>query len=102
MKKIFVLFLFIFIITACTSKKNQFIEDFGVFVNETEANYENYSEDEWKATELEYLNYQSEKKKFKTEFDSLEAKQIRTFETRFKNVKIRRDPFNNLLDIIFD
>ena len=97
MKKFLTLFLFCLIFSGCKSKKDKFINDFGIFINQSEAYYKEYTDEEWEITILEYLDFESQLSEMK--FDDLELNQIKDYKLRFKKIKIKRDPLNNILEI---
>lgn len=97
MKKYLTLLIFCIIFISCKSKKDKFIDDFGVFINQSEAYYKEYTDEEWEITVLEYLDFESKLNQMK--FDELEANQIKDYKLRFKKIKIKRDPLNNILEI---
>ena len=97
MKKYLTLLIFCIIFISCKSKKDKFIDDFGVFINQSEAYYKEYTDEEWEITILEYLDFESKLNQMK--FDELEANQIKDYKLRFKKIKIKRDPLNNILEI---
>jgi len=99
MKNKIFLILLMTALVSCLSEKDGYLREFGNFINETEANYESYSDEEWKATELKYLDFIRLKVDLKNDLDTIEKKQIRAFEKRFKNIQIRKDPLNHLMDI---
>ena len=97
MKKILTLLLFCLIFSGCKSKKDIFINDFGIFINQSEAYYKEYTDEEWEITILEYLDFEAQLSEMK--FDELELNQIKDYKLRFKKIKIKRDPLNNILEI---
>jgi len=97
LKKYLTLLIFCIIFISCKSKKDKFIDDFGVFINQSEAYYKEYTDEEWEITVLEYLDFESKLNQMK--FDELEANQIKDYKLRFKKIKIKRDPLNNILEI---
>jgi hypothetical protein len=94
------LVLLLFISTSCNHPKDQFLLDFGVFINETEANYNNYTDTEFKIVEINYIEFKEQEEELKDYFSDLEKKQIKDYHKRFKISKIKRDPLNNLLEIL--
>ena len=99
MKKI-IFFITLFFITSCNHPKDQFLLDFGSFVNETEANYSNYTETEFKIVEINYIEFSEQEEELKEYFSDLEKKQIKDYHKRYKIAKIKRDPLNNLFEIL--
>ena len=97
MKKILTLLLFCLIFSGCKNKKDKFINDFGIFINQSEAYYKEYTDEEWEITILEYLDFEAQLSEMK--FDELELNQIKDYKLRFKKIKIKRDPLNNILEI---
>ena len=70
-------FFTLFFITSCNHPKDQFLLDFGGFVNETEANYSNYTETEFKIIEINYIEFSELEEELKECFSDLEKKQIK-------------------------
>jgi len=97
LKKYLTLLIFCIIFIGCKSKKDKFIDDFGVFINQSEAYYKEYTDEEWEITILEYLDFESKLSEMK--FDEIELNQIKDYKLRFKKIKIKRDPLNNILEI---
>ena len=56
-----------------------------------------YTDEEWEITILEYLDFEAQLSEMK--FDELELNQIKDYKLRFKKIKIKRDPLNNILEI---
>tara|TARA_B100000035_G_scaffold314075_1_gene329354 strand:- start:883 stop:1179 length:297 start_codon:yes stop_codon:yes gene_type:complete len=96
MNKFLIIFL---ILISCTHPKDKFLEDFGVFVNEVEANYKNFDDTEWEVTQLNFINFREEFEEIKSQMDNYEIDQVNSYIKRFKKVEVRRDPLNNLLEI---
>lgn len=90
---------FLLLILSCSLPEDKFLVDFGVFINETEANYEIYNDVEWELTELDFVKFKEEFKELEHLMDESEIKQVNSYIKRFEKVQIRRDPLNNLIDI---
>ena len=48
----FILLLILFV--SCKNPKDQFLDDFGLFINDTEANYDQYTDTEFKILEINF------------------------------------------------
>ena len=96
LKYIIVITLFI---VSCTLPKDKFLKDFGIFINETEANYKSYDDSEWKITQLNFIAFKEEFEGLNDKMDNNEINQTNSFINRFEKIEIRRDPLNNILKI---
>ena len=92
-------YLVFFILISCSHPKDKFINDFGIFINEVEANYKSFDDVEWEVTQINFINFKDEFEEIKQQMDESEIKQINSYIKRFKKVEIRRDPLNNILEI---
>jgi hypothetical protein len=90
---------FLILILSCSLPEDKFLVDFGIFINETEANFENYDDTEWELTELNFIKFKEEFKELEYLMDESETKQVKSYIKRFEKVQIRRDPLNNLIEI---
>ncbi|MDG1315512.1 MAG: hypothetical protein P8P29_08335 [Flavobacteriaceae bacterium] len=93
----FILLLILFV--SCKHSKDQFLDDFGLFINDTEANYDQYSDTEFKIVEINFIEFKEQETDLKDYFSESEQKRIKEYHNRFRKVKIKRDPLNNLLEI---
>jgi hypothetical protein len=91
--------LLIFLVTSCILPKDNLIKEFGLFINETEANYKNYDDSEWNITQLNFIDFKQEFEELKVNMDNDEINQIKSYIKRFKKVEVRKDPLNNILEI---
>lgn len=91
--------LLIFLVTSCVLPKDKLIKEFGLFINETEANYKNYDDSEWNITQLNFIDFKQEFEELKVNMDNDEINQIKSYINRFKKVEVRKDPLNNILEI---
>ena len=48
-------YLVFFILISCSHPKDKFINDFGVFINEVEANYKSFDDVEWEVTQINFI-----------------------------------------------
>lgn len=97
--RIVLLILTISFFSACSHPKDSLLEDFGNFINETEAHYEEFSDTEWNEIENSYIEFMEKAKDYENQFDQYEKGQISDYEKRFKKAQIKRDPLNHLIDI---
>jgi hypothetical protein len=98
--RILIIPCFFLILTSCKHPKDQFLQNFGVFINETEANYDNYTDTEFKTVEITYIEFKEQEEELNDYFSDLEKKQLKDYHKRFKRAKIKRDPLNNILEIL--
>ena len=98
MKK-YKIILLIILFVSCKNPKDQFLDDFGLFINDIEANYEHYTDTEFKVVEINFIEFKDQQKDLKDYFSESEKKRIKEYHDRFRKAKIKRDPLNNLIEI---
>lgn len=84
---------------SCQHPKDKYLDEFGLFINDTEANYDNYTDIEFKNVEIYYLELIEQEEDLKDLFSESELKRIKEYHKRYKKARIKRDPLNNLLEI---
>ena len=81
--------------------KGDYIDDFGVFINETELSQETYSVEDWEYVEVEFNNFSViEYMDYEDELTELEKKQISSYNQRFKKMRVKKDPGGSILEIL--
>ena len=98
MKK-YKIILLIILFVSCKNPKDQFLDDFGLFINDIEANYEHYTDTEFKVVEINFIEFKDQQTDLKDYFSESEKKRIKEYHDRFRKAKIKRDPLNNLIEI---
>lgn len=91
--------LLLILLVSCKNPKDQFLDDFGLFINDTEANYDQYTDTEFKIIEINFIEFMEQETELKDYFSESEKKRIKEYHNRFRKAKIKRDPLNNLLEI---
>ena len=91
--------LLLILLVSCKNPKDQFLDDFGLFINDTEANYDQYTDTEFKIIEINFIEFKEQETELKDYFSESEKKRIKEYHNRFRKAKIKRDPLNNLLEI---
>lgn len=99
--KTFTIFLGL-VLCSCVNEADQFIEDFGIFINNVEAEYEDYSDKEWAEALSEYENFKVYPEENNIELSQRQMDRIDEYISRFKKIQMKRDPLNHLLDIIMN
>jgi|SaaInlV_120m_DNA_3_1039746.scaffolds.fasta_scaffold13678_1 hypothetical protein len=90
------------IMSACTNEADQLIEDYGVFINNVEAEYEDYSDKEWAEALSEYENFKVYPEENSIELSQRQMDRMDEYTSRFKKIQMKRDPLNHVLDIIMN
>jgi len=90
------------IMSACTNEADQLIEDYGVFINNVEAEYEDYSDKEWAEALSEYENFKVYPEENSIELSQRQMDRMDEYTSRFKKIQMKRDPLNHVLDIIIN
>ena len=87
---------------SCKNPKDQFLNDFGLFINNTEANFDQYTDTEFKIVEINLIEFKEKEIDLKGYFSESEKKRLKEYHNRFRKAKIKRDPLNNLLEIFIE
>ena len=69
-------YLVFFILISCSHPKDKFINDFGIFINEVEANYKSFDDVEWEVTQINFINFKDEFEEIKQQMDEYEIDQV--------------------------
>jgi|TARA_B110000908_G_C9835107_1_gene263126 hypothetical protein len=99
MNKFKLIFLLILLVS-CKHPKDEFLDEFGAFINDTEANYDQYTDTEFKIIEINFIEFKEQEAELIEYFSKSEKKRIKEYYNRFRKAKIKRDPFNNFLEIL--
>lgn len=79
-------------LTTCCSRysKDSYLEDFKNFIGEVEANYVDFSDDDWTKRDQEYQTFIGENYvKFETEFTSEDQKVIGNLKSKYQFIRIK-------------
>ncbi|MDA7836744.1 hypothetical protein N9A49_04975 [Salibacteraceae bacterium] len=89
------------LLTACQDPEEKYLEQFGIFLNDTELHLEEYSDSEWAEVEYAYQFFVNEEyDKHESMLSESEKKQVQLYKERFKKLEVKRDPIDNLLKVI--
>lgn len=90
------------VMCACVNEADQLIEDYGIFINNVEANYDGYSDKEWAEALSEYENFKVYPEENNIELSQRQMDRMDEYTSRFKKIQMKRDPLNHVLDIIMN
>jgi hypothetical protein len=87
-------FVFACIMVGCSSfSKEDYLTDFLSFMSEVESNYKNYTDENWKAKELEYQKYVGEHyEKFKDDLTTKEKITVIGYQVKFNYYRTMKYP----------
>ena len=91
--------MLLLLFVSCKNPNDQFLDDFGLFINDIEANYDQYTDTEIKIVEINFIEFKEQETDLKDYFSESEKKRLKEYHNRFRKAKIKRDPLNNLLEI---
>jgi len=85
----------------CQDPKDKYLEEFGMFINETELDLEEYTDSEWAEIEYSFAFFSGEEfEKHGDKLNDADRKQIELYRERFKKLEVKRNPVENLLKVI--
>ena len=87
---------------ACINETDQLVEDYGIFINNVEAEYDDYTDLEWANAVSEYEMFKVYPEENNIELSQKQMNRINEYSSRFKKIQMKRDPFNHVLDIIIN
>lgn len=90
------------VMCACVNEADQLIEDYGIFINNVEADYEDYTDKEWAEALSEYENFKVYPEEHGIELSQRQMDRMDEYTGRFKKIQMKRDPLNHILDIIMN
>jgi len=100
--KTFTIFFIGFVLCACVNETDQLIQDYGIFINNVEAEYEDYSDKEWAEVLSEYENFKVYPEENNLELSQRHMDRMDEYTSRFKKIQMKRNPLNHVLDIIMN
>ena len=102
MKNLLIVITILSLFVSCSiNPKDDYLNDFGVFINEIELNHEDYDDDEWVSIEDDYNDYSElQFLDFKNDLTSKELEVIDDYRDRFTKIRVQRHPVDNFLEII--
>lgn len=87
--------IFILVSSCSFFTKDEYLKDFAEIVVDVEANAKNYTEEDWKLKEIDFLNYANELyNRFKGEFTEEDQKQIGRLKTKYLFAKSKFEMIN--------
>lgn len=93
MRQISLIFLGIFLLfTSCVDQTEQFIEDYGIFINNVESDYADYTEKEWAEAELTFEEFKLYPSENDLKLSQHQIERMQAYETRFNKVAVQKDP----------
>lgn len=90
------------VMCACVNEADQLIEDYGIFINNVEAEYEDYSDKEWAEALSEYENFKVYPAENDIELSQRQMERMDEYASRFNKIQMKRNPLNHVLDIIMN
>lgn len=89
-------------LSSCVNEADQLIEDYGIFINNVEAEYEDYNDLEWANAQAEYEMFKVYAEENDIELNQKQMDRIEEYSDRFKKIRMKRDPLDHVLDIILN
>lgn len=87
---------------SCVNQGEQLIDDFGSFLNDVEAEYENYSDLEWANAQAEYEKFKIYALEEDVALSERQRERLDEYTRRFEKVVIKKDPINHIFDVIMN
>lgn len=86
---------------SCSSPKQNYLTEFGDFINKVELENSSYSDDDWKYIEVEFNDFSViQYMEIENELSEAEKNQIDSYNNRYKKLRIKNDPTGKILEIL--